>query len=415
MDYLIIVSIFLIIVLLYFVNKKLINISITENFKVIHKAPKENILKNCDANYKKNFPKSNNQLCHNSAFVTDPSLLSGICGGVVNITGKKNKIKHHDLYAVQHGNNIYYGCNNRGNYQLLSWKKNGKDKQFKLSRKVGDNLTLKNVYTSDLILFVVSNTKLSGKLGKQKIEYNSPNKLSTIKLSNVRYNDIMSISLQSGAYCLAYIWNGQLYIMDINGFQSSINTIKSNENFGQTILNNPQTNKITTLPFFMNNWSNISKTPVSNNSLTFNIGVTNNMASFTSSLTIFLVVNGTASVKLGTKEVFKYDNKNKVVSINVDNVMFGDEIVINANSKDVNVKSGTPLLGIAYVYKGYIFVLNNGKDINKVASTISVNSTNWNNKYSNNNENISVPPIITGWLTAKNNNRIYTFKTNIGV
>jgi len=390
-----------------------------ENFKIHHNKPRENVIKNCKENYGKLHPK-NKEVCYKSAFVTNPVLLSGFCGGSLN-NNKKHHKKENPLYAIQYKNNLYYGCvgNHSGG---LSWKPEHNDKKFKLNKKVGDNLTLTNVYTSNLVLFFTADDIGTAQIGKKKFNHKSWNEFSIFTFQNVRYNDLVTLTITNkggqGGYCIGYIWNGQLYTMDINGFSSSINNIDFNETLNKTnILQNKYNSLIKNLPSFMNNWINL---PTVNKelSVTFNVGKTINMAPFMSVLTVYLIINGTGTVKIGDREVYNYNSANTVVNFDVENVMFGDELKINGTNN--NLSKGTPLLGIAYIYKGFLFVLNNksgdnNKDIINTACTMEVKSNNWNKKYSNKNGNIVIPPIITGWLEAEKKEKNFKVNINVGV
>ena len=413
MVYGIILCVLLIIIFLFFINKNL-NKMVFENFKIHHNKPRENVIENCKRNYGKLHIKDKNY-CMKSAFVTDPSLLSGFCGGTIN------KKKLNPLYAIQHKNELYYGCvgSHKGG---IRWETERRDKKFKLNSKVSNNLTLTNVYTSDLILFLTVDDTGTAKIGKKSFTHKSWTEFSIFTYSNVRYNDVVSLSLKNtggqGGYCVAYIWNGQLYIMDINGFASSINNIEFNQTLNNVnILKSKYNSNIKNMPSFMYNWINLPTKNKTEN-ITFNVGLTTNIVPYMSVLTVYLIINGTGNIMMNGKEVYNYTTANTVVNFDVDNIMWGDELEIKGTGNKLS--KGTPILGIAYVYKGYLFVLENksnqnNKNIIKTACEMKFKCNNWNKKYSDKNGKIVIPPIITGWIEAEKKINSFKFNLNIGV
>jgi hypothetical protein len=168
------------------------------------------------------------------------------------------------------------------------------------------------------------------------------------------------------------------------------------------------------MPSFMFNWYNVPQINKPFN-FSFDTGSTSNVASFMNTMTIFLAINGTGIVKLNSKIEYNYTTPNKLINFDISNVLFGDNLTIDC--KGNNIKKDSPLLTIAYVYKGYNFVLNNKnkdtKDIIDSSNIISSECTNWNKRYTN-NSSVIVSPIMTGWLSSSTQTTIFSFKTYIG-
>jgi hypothetical protein len=108
------ILIIIIISLLFLTNYLLKN---KENFK--NNKPNNLIINNCKKNFGKDIKhKNKNHLCNRSAFVTNPILLSGICGSTTKDTNKP-------VYILKNkkNNKVYYGCNNTVN-RNINWNYN---------------------------------------------------------------------------------------------------------------------------------------------------------------------------------------------------------------------------------------------------------------------------------------------------
>ena len=267
-------------------------------------------------------------------------------------------------------------------------------------------------------MFITADDKATINANGKTYNHSSWNTLSTFVLPNIKYNTQISCSITNtgggGGFCIAYIWNGQLYIMSINGFDSSINSIKINENINNQILTNNYNSYIPNMPAFMYKWYNLPQINKPQ-SISFNAGTITNVASFMNNMTIFLAINGTGVVKLNSSIAYNYNTPNKLINFDIQNVLLGDNLTIDC--KGNNIKKDNPLLTIAYVYKGYIFVLNNynnnTKDIIGASNIISCQCTNWNKRYIT-NSSVVTPPFITGWLSSSDQTSIFSFSTNIG-
>jgi hypothetical protein len=362
-----------IIILLYVINNSFKNI-LLEKFSssTYFERPETDILKDCVDNYgnnvktkyKLNLLQTEN-FCYNSGFVTNPSLLAGICGN-----NKK------PLYIIRKNDEIYYGCIGTTD-KKIKWNLNdGTFTKFELPPYLSNNLTIKNINPSNLIMFVTADDNGYVKVNGNTYNHSPWNKFSTFVIPNVQYNTQIYCSFTNtggpGGFCISYIWNGRLYIMSINGFTSSMNSIKTNENIGNNIINNIWNSSIPTMPTFMYNWYNLPKIniPVY---FSFNSGIISNVANVMNTMTVFLAINGTGVVKLNSSTSYNYSTPNKLINFDVSNVILGDKLIIDCQG--INIKKGSPLLTIAYVYKGYIFVLNNynnnTKDIIGASNIIS--------------------------------------------
>jgi hypothetical protein len=399
----IIILIISIVILLYVINNNSYKI---ENF-IYHAKPEKLILKDCMNNFAE---KRNNkeEHCYKSGFVTNPTLLAGICG---------NKTKD-SLYIIKNKEKLYYGCIDTKN-KKINWKLHDRNfTQYKLTPFLSNNLTIKNINPSTLIIFLTADDNAILKANGKTYTHNRWNLLSTFIIPNIKYKTQISCSIKNtggaGGFCIAYIWNGQLFITSINSFDSSINSIEFNENINNQISKTNYSSSITNMPSFMYKWYNLPQINVPQN-ISFNTGVTSNMASFMHDMTVYLAINGTGIIKLNSKIAYNYTTPNKLVNFNIENVLLGDNLIIDC--KGTTIQKDSPLLALTFIYKGYIFVLDNKnkdtKDIIESSNIISVKCTNWNRKYTN-NISVILPPFMTGWLSSLNNSKNFTFSTYIG-
>jgi hypothetical protein len=518
------ILIFIILSLLYLINNILKN---KENFKIHHTAPLTLIKKDCEKHFSKNFSKKfidKNRLCHRSAFVKTPILLSGICGG-------NNKGSDKPLYVLKDRNNneVYYGCNETFDKNLNWHYSNDKFPSFesmKLTKKLSNSITTNFVTKSDLILFIASDNDVTiinedkylpcskyssdykginqkcyryiwekagcgtgelgypsadaswqksqtlnglindswlwstmtdsdhriGCYGSKNTNYNKKynisqklidvinsktidtyksNNFGIFVIRNFRYNKKIVLNIKNtdtrkmGGICFSYLYNGQLYVLNNTKLDESTNKKHSFNSLNYTISNDKgfisnnitsYTDKIPELPTFMNNWLNI---PSSENgiNISFNSGIKNNITN--SRLTIFIIINGTASIKITNNEPYNYNfsKKNTLVNFSRGGVNPTDKITINISSD--GVKRNSPLLSIAYIYKGNLFVLNNSRatgnkiDIINKSNKMGYSCIGINNNVVD-NINVKTPFFMTGWLNSSNNINKLEFTTRIG-
>ena len=401
----IIVLIILLIILLYIINNSF-NKFIFEKF-IPHYKSENLILKNCVDNFAKD-ERHKKEYCYKHGFVTNPIILSGICGN-----DKK------PLNIIKNKENIYYGCIGEKN-KKIKWDLN--DRQFtkyELTPYLGIGITNKNIYPSNLVMFLVADDYATVVANGKTYNHPSWNTFSTFVLPNINFNTEISCSITNsagdGGFSLAYIWNGQLFIMGIHDFDSSINSIQFNENINNKVLINNWNSYIPNMPSFMYNWYELSQINVPQ-TISFNTGVVSNVANFMNNMTIFLAINGTGVVNLNSKSEYNYTTPNKLVNFNITNVLLGDKLIIDC--KGTNINKGSPLLTIAFIYKGFIFVLNNknkdNTDIIESSNIISCECTNWTKKYITNNALVT-PSIMTGWLSSSDKKNNFTFSTYIGI
>ena len=368
------------------------------------------ILENCMNNFATDINHKDNkeELCYKSGFVTNPSLLAGICGNNKN-----------PLYIIKDKeNHLYYGCIDTKNKQI-NWNLNDRNfTQYELTPYLSNNLTIKNINPSNLIMFLTSDDNATVEANGKTYTHNGSNTLSTFVLPNIKYNTQISCSFTNtaggGGFCISYIWDGRLYILSINGFNSSINSIELNENINNQVLTNNYNSYIPNMPSFMYNWYNLPQinTPLN---LSFNTGATNSVTSFLNTMTIFVAINGTANINLNSRSEYNYTTPNKLINFDISNVLLGDKLIIDC--KGTNIKKDSPLISIAYIYKGYIFVLNNRnnntQNIIDSSNIISAQCTNWNKIYTS-NSSVIIPPFMTGWLSSSTQGNNFSFSTYIG-
>jgi hypothetical protein len=363
----IIILIICIIILLYIINKSY-NKIVLENF-IPHNKPEILILEDCINNFAKdiNYIGNKNILCYRSGFVSNPSLLAGTCGN----SSKK------PLHIIKDKENLYYGCIGTRD-KKINWNLHDpKFTQFELAPYLSNNLTIKNIKPSNLIMFLTADDIATVNANGKTYSHNSWKTLSIFLLPNITYKTKISISIKNtrggGGFCVSYIWDGRLYILSINGFNSSINSIQLNENINNQILTNNYNSYIPNMPTFMQSWYNLPQINVPLN-ISFNAGVISNMASFMNTATIFLAINGTATINLNLRNEYNYTTPNKLINFDISNVLLGDQLIINCKAN--NLKKDSPLITIAYVYKGYIFVLNN-KNINGTVESLYTHINNF--------------------------------------
>jgi hypothetical protein len=407
----IIILIISIIILLYIINKSYKKI-VLENF-IRHNKPEKLILENCMHNFATdiNHRDHKEELCYKSGFVTNPSLLSGICG---NGDNKK------PLYIIKNKeNHLYYGCIDTKD-KKINWNLHDRNfTQYELSPYLSKNFTIKNINSSNLIMFLTADDIGVVKANGKTYTHNGSNTLSTFVLPNITYNTQISCSFTNtgsgGGFCISYIWDGRLYILSINGFDSSINSIELNENSNNKVLTNNYNSSIPNMPSFMYNWYNLPQINTQSN-ISFNAGIISNMASFMNTMTVYLAINGNGVVKLNSKTEYNYNTPNKLVNFNISNVVLGDKLIIDC--KVNKLKKDSPLLTIAYIYKGYIFVLDNKNkdttDIIESSNIISAKCSNWDKRYTQNNS-LVIPPFMTGWLSSSTQTSSFSFSTYIGI
>jgi hypothetical protein len=413
----IIILIIFIIILLYVINnsyKKIVLEKFVEN-SIKHTKPEEYILNDCINNFATdiNYEGNKEELCFKSGFVSNPSLLAGICGN-----GNKKP-----LYIIKNKeNNLYYGCIGTKD-KKINWDLNDrKFTKFELTPYLSNNLTIKNINSSNLIMFLTCDDKATVKGNGSIYNHNGWKKLSTFIIPNIQYNTEISCSFINtggpGGFCISYIWNGRLYILSINGFNTSINSIELNENINNTVVTNKYNSSIPNMPSFMYNWYNLPEVNKPLN-ISFNVGNITNIANFESTVTVYLAINGTGVVKLNSKNEYNYSTPNKLINFDISNVLLGDSLTIEYNG-DILPKNSS-ILTIAYIYKGYIFVLNNKnndtsndtKNILSSSNIISCNCKNWNGKYINNNST-NIPSFMTGMLSSAIETNKFIFSTSIG-
>jgi hypothetical protein len=402
----IVILIIFIIILLYVINNSF-NKIVLEKF-IPHNKPEILIIENCKKNFATdvNYVGNKEDFCYKYGFVTDPSLLAGICGNNKN-----------PLYIIKDKESIYYGCIGT-NDKKINWDLYDRNfTKYELTQYLSNNFPIKNINPSNLIMFITCDDNATVNANGKTYNHNGSNTFSTFVLPNINYNTLISCSFTNtgsgGGFCISYIWNGQLFIISINGFDSSINSIKINENINNQILTNNYNSYIPNMPVFMYKWYNLQVNVPQ--SISFNAGAISNVASFMNNMTVFLAINGTGVVKLNSSIAYNYNTPNKLINFDIQNVLLGDNLTIDC--KGNNIKKDNPLLTIAYVYKGYIFVLNNKNidtnDIIDSSNIISCTCTNWSNTYTN-NSSVVTPPFITGWLSSSDQTSIFNFSTNIG-
>ena len=289
MKYILLFIIFFIIliIIIYYLKKK--NIESFVNSK-------RYILKDCEANWANIYNRDPND-CIKNAWVANPELLCGICDP---ITGNQ-------LYSFQSENgNMLYGCSpSSPNLYGLSWNATYSNNQMNTLNNYLSNILSCNTYnenaTSDLYMYVCSNNPTSINVNGQVANVSPANNWELMigsLFTSIPFNANVSISTTNtcgqAGFCVCYFWNGQLYILDNNGYETSINVIKYIVN-GSAGFSNSTSTEIwygnwIGLPW-MSNWMILpdceSCSGCSNTlTITFNVGDTQNLNQLKNDLTI---------------------------------------------------------------------------------------------------------------------------------
>lgn len=381
---LILFIIFLIIFLIFIVIYMNMNLKKVESFSTIPRTSEKNnindtnsgsyipmkhpILTDCLNNYGIT---DESIKCNQSAWVTNPKMLCGICdivrGGEVNYF-TKNDVK-------------YYGCNQNASNNVdipsVTWvpPTNTDITINKVSGYFKDRLTC-NYFNqdkkSDLYLMAICDDILEIKINNKKILNNSDtnnsnwNKLYLLYVPNVKSNDTIYVRginmCGPGGINISYIWNKQLYILGNNGFDGYANIISYNidKSFGWTTL---WEQYVPQLPPWMKNYIRIENSPSCSAdklnqrdiNINFDVGNSVNDGNLKTGITCFISCDvKNMQLLLNDNIIYtKITDTNILDTIRLDNVNEGDMFTINFN----RILGGNIILmmlwgGLIYTFDG---------------------------------------------------------------
>lgn len=341
---------------------------------------KEHILKDCSDGWAKiyNSPPNN---CETNAWVTNPKLLSGICGDSDT----------NPLYAFNTLNEKLprvYGCaENAPNSIGLSWKRYGNNIVPVVPPLLGSKQTsnLNNITaTSGMYIYACCDDDFTISLnGNVIITHSNWTDLGVYYVAGVKYGDKIVLAGRNvcapGGISISYIWNKELYILDNNGFENSANIINytTTGNLGWSKLWS-EGKYVNKLLQWMKNWIwlkyvNCSGIEKSYGSVLFKVGDTKNQGSLNNDLNVFLGVDDTAKVLLNNSLVYEKNRSPTVVdNFVIPNVNVDDVLTINCISD-----GGQSGIGITFLWGGQIYTLPSTlSNFNSVVNILNYTSTN---------------------------------------
>jgi len=358
----------------------IINLAINKKESFTSFSP-DKILENCKDNFGKDYK---NQDCNKSAFVSEPGYLCGICGD-----DSKNPVTM--IRNSKEDKLNYYGCGGTKIYNNgLSWNTN--KETITLNKLLAEKITCNNTNKesiSNMYLYVCADdlcTKITIDGNSNRVtpvNRGSWKNMNSYFIENIKYGTEVEILVENtggnGGFCISYIWNKQLYILDNNGFQNTANIINytSKNNVGWDLYWY-NTNQITNLFPWMHNWikiDNPSNFP-KYGSIKFKIGDTQKNGFMTNDITVFLGIDDNGSVLLNGNPIYNKSKQewNKSIFFNIPNVKD------NAKLEFKCINTGGPGgIGVAYLRSGYLFTLPSSvAGFNSVANIMKYTQKNCN-------------------------------------
>ena len=352
------ISVLILIFIFYIIRKKNIESFTTSD----NEYAKDKILDDCRLTWGKMHDK-NQDICSSSAWLTDPSLLCGICGYSPD----------NPLYSLKASDgSIFYGCSkdNPNPYQL-SWDPMGKE-ITKVDESLSETLScntykaLELSYDSDIIntiadmmLMITFDDKCSisinGKVVTNKDGWDS---IGTYHYTQIKHGDVVKIDGVNsggliGGLAISYIWNKRLFILNNNGFENSANIIDYVVTGATGWDSKSWSSIVPATPLWMKNF--ITCKYGYNTTLTFEFKVGHiKRPQFNNSLHMFLGIDDQGIVYKNNVEVYNKNQKsNVIVNFIIPDVNLNDNIDLRCN----NTYGGRSGVGILYLWNGFIFSL----------------------------------------------------------
>ena len=379
---------------------------------------KEHILEDCSNSWAKIYNSLKSD-CETNAWITNPKLLSGICG-----ESEKNPLYAYN--TLNKNSPRLYGCaENTPNSIGLSWKRYGNNIVPKVPPLLGSKQTsnLNNINaTSGMYIYACCDDYFTISLnGGVIINHSGWNDMGVYYIPSIKYGDKMVLAGKNmcapGGISISYIWNKELYILDNNDFENSANIINytTSGNFGWSKLwsDGKYVNKL--LPW-MKNWIWLKYVNCSGEqsygSISFKIGDTKNQGSLNNDLNVFLGVDDTATVFLNYYTVYqKKQPWNVVNNFVIPNVNVNDILTINC------INSGGPsAIGITYLWGGQIYTLpstlSNFNSVVNILNYTTINTFGLNNQIVSSIENNL--QFVTDWIKGPDTPDSFSLTTKIG-
>lgn len=310
------------------------------------------IVNNCNLTWGK-MNSSQGDVCGESTWLTNPSLLCGICGGTPKSL----------LYSLTKNGKTFYGCStNASNPYQLAWDSLN-NSTSKLSSTLGNILTCNSYNSSaisDMMLFICfddyCSVYINGKVVTNQTGWNTEG---IYHYTNLKYGDDIKIvgtnTCSPGGLALSYIWNKQLFILDNNGFEHSANIINYTVTGSTGWDNSTWASSMPTIAPWMKNFITCAYCSSCSNCKTtltieFKVGYTKN-TQLNSDVNMFLGIDDSGiALKNGFQVYNKNQSWNNTVNFVIPNVNEGDVISINA----YNV-GGPGGVGVLYLWYGFVF------------------------------------------------------------
>ena len=339
-----------------------------ENFNGQSQYSKEELVDNCKNNYAitSTIPEDQREsFCYKNTYVTIPSFLYSICG----IANEPSD----NMFVVSENAQRFYGCKEgKFNSYNLDWKNNSAKpysrfvSPYAVRNQVevfNDPIALRNV-VRPLIIYFASDQKATVTYKGKSVEYKSHD-VNSVEFADVGYGDELSVKFTSpkgerGGMGVSYIWNGNYYILENNNFDNELYTMEyslsSDKGFSGR-----WTKKDT--PLGMTNWRltdkpkvsavNLVKKPKSkSNTMTIKVGESTNWDKLTNKFTMFIASDDDSDIYLDGNLVFEKRGWDKFQSFSVENVSFGEDVVIKTKSE-----GGPSGISFCYVWNGFLYVL----------------------------------------------------------
>jgi hypothetical protein len=364
------------------------------------------ILQDCNSGL---VPKDGGE-CVDYAWSRNPKYFCGICGD-----SEKNP-----LYSVQSGENTLFGCSQfTSNNYGLSWT------PIKGQQAVNtyfSDVSTCNSYNinanTNLFIYVCCDNEFNMTVGESYVSRNDSS-LGAYNFNNITYGTEVTINGKNtsgdGGICVSYVWNGQLFILDNNGYTNSANIIDYVVT-GDDGWDDRWKDKENLLPW-MTNWI---KTPKVHNtyfhhetkkiSLTFKVGYSKNMGNITNDLVLFIGMNQYGTVSLNNHTVYTTSSSqaNTMTQTTLSNVQENSKLSISGISS-----SSGGSLGLFYIWCGLLYCIPcNNTNFNNASVLISYTSTNINNSYIDSSNYAGNVQFLNNWLSTPAN-ITFTFTTTV--
>jgi len=401
MIYIYLIIVILIIIILFIINYYL-NYNI-ESFRGNSVYSKKYILDNCDYKWSK-INNVSNKLCNSEAWVTDPRYLCGICGNdnipLISVPPPVNS-----------SNPTFFGCNNGQPNDLgINWNNSTNQQLNTCDSFLSDIFTCNKMNkgsTADMYLFIQSNSTPniinSGNYSGTpvNISFAGQSYYYCYYYQNVAYNTLFTIN--STGFCLSYMWNRQLFILDNNGYQKYANIIKYNLNTQHLWGNSSNGYPSQGMLPWMTNWMIIDinmNNPASSITIDFNIGHTKDVGRINNDLVAWVGATNFGEFFINGQSIYgnsnyistNYDSNfypysisngeptqlaslwpDSVIEFHIPNMSNGNTFSVNTISSDYLPTS----LSVTYIWHGIVYSFPSSlPGFNNVVQLLTPTSTN---------------------------------------